>query len=86
MHHNTTQYTPLVLKARHLGSMVHIGFPDEALGRYQSLLVEAELSCMAKLMPLFSLIPKPSHIFQHFTCETLKNMGRPGYEANNLYL
>ena len=35
-----------------------------------------------------SLIPRPSHVFQHFTRkipdfshETLKNIGRPGYEA-----
>ena len=34
-----------------------------------------------------SLVSRPSHVFQRFTrnidfsCETLKNMGRPGYEA-----
>ena len=28
-----------------------------------------------------SLIPRPSHVFQHFTQKTLKNMRRPGYET-----
>ena len=27
---------------------------------------------------IISLVPRPSHVFQHFSCETLKNMGRPG--------
>ena len=40
------------------------------------------------MLSLPSLVPRPSHVFQCFTrkksfsCETLKNMGRPGYEAN----
>ena len=35
-----------------------------------------------------SLVPRPSHVFQcfmqkiDFSCETLKNMGRPGHEAS----
>ena len=29
-----------------------------------------------------SLKPRPSHVFQHFSRETLKNMGRPEFKAN----
>ena len=75
---------PLVVEARYISGSAFCTFILHKVVRFV-----VKMKCVELYAVLVSLVPRPSHVFNvaresvpDFLRATLKNMGRPGYEAS----